>query len=176
MNISFLIAQVEASSHSPQHTASHSKVRPIFNPYLTARPHSKKLKRAKRQIAVSSAQRTQSLKKKLSSFQHQQHVHTGGGGGGDKPVNSGSMDTRETATDDISSTTTTGSEAMITDEGSRTDRYTLLLLMKRIKYWLVININDGYLSLSVCHTLIILIIGAKPPYYEMARVFVVVVV
>ena len=90
-----------------------------------SRPHSKKLKRAKRQIAVSSAQRTQSLKKKLSSFQHQQHVHTGGGGGGgDKPVNSGSMDTRETATDDISSTTTTGSEAMITDEGSRTDRYT----------------------------------------------------
>ena len=123
-----------------------------------SRPHSKKLKRAKRQIAVSSAQRTQSLKKKLSSFQHQQHVHTGGGGGGDKPVNSGSMDTRETATDDISSTTTTGSEAMITDEGSRTDRYTLLLLMKGIKYWLAININDGYLSLSVCHTLIILII------------------
>ena len=96
-------------------------------------PHSKKLKRAKRQIAVSSAQRTQSLKKKLSSFQHQQHVHTGGGGGGgDKPVNSGSMDTRETVTDGISSTTTTGSEAMITDEGSRTDRYTLLLLMKGI--------------------------------------------
>ena len=109
-------------------------------------------------MAVSSAQRTQSLKKKLSSFQHQQHVHTGGGGGGDKPVNSGSMDTRETATDAISSTTTTGSEAMITDEGSRTDRYTLLLLMKGIKYWLVIHINDGYLSLSVCHTLIILII------------------
>ena len=123
-----------------------------------SRPHSKKLKRAKRQIAVSSAQRTQSLKKKLSSFQHQQHVHTGGGGGGDKPVNSGSMDTMETATDGISSTTTTGSEAMITDEGSRTDRYTLLLLMKGIKYWLAININDGYLSLSVCHTLIILII------------------
>ena len=68
------------------------------------------------------------------------------------------MDTMETATDDISSTTTTGSEAMITDEGSRTDRYTLLLLMKGIKYWLAININDGYLSLSVCHTLIILII------------------
>ena len=124
-----------------------------------SRPHSKKLKRAKRQIAVSSAQRTQSLKKKLSSFQHQQHVHTGGGGGGgDEPVNSGSMDTRETVTDDISSTTTTGSEAMITDEGSRTDRYTLLLLMKGIKYWLAININDGYLSVSVCHTLIILII------------------
>ena len=99
------------------------------------RPHSKKLKRAKRQIAVSSAQRTQSLKKKLSSFQHQQHVHTGGGGGGDKPVNSGSMDTKETATDGISSTTTTGSDAMITDEGSRTDRY-----------------------IGVCHTLIILII------------------
>ena len=79
-------------------------------------------------------------------------MHTGGGGGGgDKPVNSGSMDTRETATDGISSTTT-GSEAMITDEGSRTDRYTLLLLMKGIKYWLAININDGYLSLSVCHT------------------------
>ena len=174
--MSFLIAQVEASSHSPQHTASHSKVCPIFNPYLTARPHSKKLKRAKRQIAVSSAQRTQSLKKKLSSFQHQQHVHTGGGGGGgDKPVNSGSMDTRETATDGISSTTTTGSEAMITDEGSRTDRYTLLLLMKGIKYWLAININDGYLSLSVCHTLIILIIiiGAKPLYTESVCLFVV---
>ena len=62
------------------------------------------------------------------------------------------MDTRETATDGISSTTT-GSEAMITDEGSRTDRYTLLLLlMKGIKYLLAININDGYLSLSVCHT------------------------
>ena len=43
------------------------------------------------------------------------------------------MDTRETATDGISSTTTTGSEAMITDEGTRTDRYTLLLLMKGIK-------------------------------------------
>ena len=81
-------------------------------------------------MAVSSAQRTQSLKKKLSSFQHQQHVHTGGGGGGgDKPVNSGSMDTRETATDSISSTTTTGSEAMITDEGSRTDRYTLNIII-----------------------------------------------
>ena len=92
-----------------------------------SRPHSKKLKRAKRQIAVSSAQRTQSLKKKLSSFQHQQHVHTGGGGG-DKPVISGSMDTMETATDDISSTTTTGSEAMITDEGSRTDRYTIIII------------------------------------------------
>ena len=64
------------------------------------------------------------------------HVHTGGGGGGgDKPVNSGSMDTRETATDGIGSTTTTGSEAMITDEGTRTDRY-----------------------IGVCHTLIILII------------------
>ena len=84
-------------------------------------------------MAVSSAQRTQSLKKKLSSFQHQQHVHTGGGGG-DKPVNSGSMDTRETVTDGISSTTT-GSEAMITDEGARTDRY-----------------------ISVCHTLIIFLI------------------
>ena len=45
------------------------------------------------------------------------------------------MDTRETVTDGISSTTTTGSEAMIADEGTRTDRY-----------------------ISVCHTLIILII------------------
>ena len=69
------------------------------------------------------------------------------------------MDTRETVTDGISSTTTTGSDAMITDEGSRTDRYTLiLLLIKGIKYRLVININDGYLSLSVCHTLIIILL------------------
>ena len=44
------------------------------------------------------------------------------------------MDTRKTVTDDIGSTTT-GSEAMITDEGTKTDRY-----------------------ISVCHTLIILII------------------
>ena len=80
-------------------------------------------------MAVSSAQRTQSLKKKLSSFQHQQHVHTGGGGGGgDKPVNSGSMDTRETATDGIGSTTT-GSDAMITDEGTRTERYIILIII-----------------------------------------------
>ena len=111
-----------------------------------SRPHSKKLKRAKRQIAVSSAQRTQSLKKKLSSFQHQQHVHTGGGGGGgDKPVNSGSMDTMETATDDISSTTT-GSEAMITDEGSRTDRYTLNIII-RIFYPFSFAFINGQISL-----------------------------
>ena len=109
------------------------------------RPHSKKLKRAKRQIAVSSAQRTQSLKKKLSSFQHQQHVHTGGGGG-DKPVNSGSMDTKETATDGISSTTTTGSEAMITDEGSRTDRYTLNIII-RIFYPFSFAFINGQISL-----------------------------
>ena len=44
------------------------------------------------------------------------------------------MDTRETVTDGISSTTT-GSDAMITDEGARTDRY-----------------------ISVCHTLIIFLI------------------
>ena len=113
-----------------------------------SRPHSKKLKRAKRQIAVSSAQRTQSLKKKLSSFQHQQHVHTGGGGGGggDKPVNSGSMDTMETVTDGISSTTTTGSEAMITDEGSRTDRYTLNIIIQ-IFYPFSFAFINGQISL-----------------------------
>ena len=42
------------------------------------------------------------------------------------------MDTRETVTDGISSTTT-GSEAMITDEGARTDRYTTTIVNEENK-------------------------------------------
>ena len=43
------------------------------------------------------------------------------------------MDTRETVTDGISSTTTTGSDAMIADEGARTDRYTTIIINEENK-------------------------------------------
>ena len=42
------------------------------------------------------------------------------------------MDTRETVTDGISSTTT-GSEAMIADEGTRTDRYIIIIINEENK-------------------------------------------
>ena len=42
------------------------------------------------------------------------------------------MDTKETVTDGISSTTT-GSEAMITDEGARTDRYIIIIINEENK-------------------------------------------